>query len=291
MAGINEYYNAVPGIASTLESVESNAFWGPRSHLLLMPRLIDSATTDAGHSARTTLLRGGLLLGEVTATKRLKAWSPTATDGTQRLFGVLPHTLDMLADGTAVHRQMHVVVRGNLKASGLIVPGEASAGLDGTEFELRARQQLSGRFVLDDEPAFGNVMGGGGWVPRRLVAGDLTAGAITLTEADSGTWFILGTAAATTFHLPAITADERYGFRVRITNAQDQNLIIDTVAGGQLIVFNDIAANSVALQTAGDLIGGTFEIFGYHDGTNGKYIVIPSLWADGVLVQTLTIAT
>jgi len=283
MAGINEYYNAVPGIASTLESVESNAFWGPRSHLLLMPRLIDSATTDAGHSARTTLLRGGLLLGEVTATKRLKAWSPTATDGTQRLFGVLPHTLDMLADGTAVHRQMHVVVRGNLKASGLIVPGEASAGLDGTEFELRARQQLAGRFVLDDQPTDNNYSAGG-WIPRIIGptdsdgAGGPPITSLTLTEAHNGNWLITNTGANLTIVLPVIAADNQYGFRVRISNVQGFTLTVNTAAGNQIIAFNDDAATSVAFAQAAELIGGSFEILGYHDGTNGKYIVLPYRW-------------
>jgi hypothetical protein len=79
-----------------------------------------------------------------------------------------------------------------------------------------------------------------------------------------------GAGAAVTFTLPAV-ANVWVGWNAKFVNVAGQNMIVAGPAG-TLVTFNNAAATSVAFQTAGNLIGGSFEII--FDGTS--YLVRPS---------------
>lgn len=61
-----------------------------------------------------------------------------------------------------------------------------------------------------------------------------------------------GAAGPVTFTLPAIAANYRFGFYV----VAGQNLLVTSKEGGNIVAFNNAAANTLAFQTAGQLIGG-----------------------------------
>lgn len=270
----------LPGIQDNYTNLENVVWWGKWERQVIMAGVIDSATVDAGNTP-TTLLRAGLLMGRISTTRKLTTWNPApdgTDDGSENLFGVLLATQQTTIAGTATARIGHVLVAGNVIASGLVIPGEASAGINGTDGELRVRNQLAGRFITDDEPY---TLGVGRWRVKTVPSN----ASYTVAESDNGTWFIVeGAAGATTFTLPALTTAKRSGFNIRITNAVGQNLTIAAPGSDDtLVAFNDLTADSVVLSTAGELIGGTFEILGI---TSGKYIVVPMLWEG----QTPTIA-
>lgn len=257
----------LPGIDSILETTEAELTWGKREQQVVIGGVLDSATTDAGNGT-TTILRPGLLLGRIETTKKWKAWSATATDGSENLWGVLLFDQSMLnAAGVAKDRWFgYCLVGGNVKASKLIVPGNASAGINGdaNELLLRALMTQTGRFRLDDEP-FGNP--GFGYRAVRIKTADYT-----ILESDNGVLFHTEGASGTViFTLPVMRA----GFRCTIAVTADQIVRVDSNPADTLIVGNDIAGDRVSLATATELIGGVFDIIGL---ASGKALVVPHLW-------------
>jgi hypothetical protein len=117
--------------------------------------------------------------------------------------------------------------------------------------------------------------------PRRNVLAK-TADYVVLGTEPAGTVFTTrGAAGAVNFTLPQATP-QRAGLWYRFKNAVDQNLTVTATPADSLIVFNDLTADSIALSTAGQKIGGEIEVF--CDGT--------SWFAAGVSVaHTFTIAT
>lgn len=90
-----------------------------------------------------------------------------------------------------------------------------------------------------------------------------------------------GAAGAVTFTLPTVTA-AMSGSYVTFVAVANQNMIVAGSAG-ELVTFNDAAANSVAFQTGGEIIGGRFDAF--CDGTS---------WIISIIAeesQTVTVTT
>lgn len=104
----------------------------------------------------------------------------------------------------------------------------------------------------------------------------------TITTADLGKLFTnRGDTDAITFTLPA-AASTPSGSWVKFLAVADFSLAV-AGATGELVVFNDAAANSIAMATASEIIGGGFEAI--CDGTS--WLVYPL----GTETQTVTIAT
>lgn len=266
----------IPGIDTILETTEAELTWGQRGQAVVLGGLIDSACTDAGNST-TTILRPGLLLGRIESTKKWTPWSATGTNGSENIAGVLMFDQAMLnAAGTAKDRWFgYVLAGGNLKASKIIVPGGASAGINGDANELLIRALLTqtGRFRLDDE-LWGNP--GFGYRAVKIKTADYT-----ILESDNGTLFTTeGAAGAVIFTLPVMRA----GFRCTIAVCAAQNVTLTSNPADTLIGLNDIAADTIALSTGSEQIGGVFDIIGL---ASGKALVVPHLWE----AQTATLAS
>lgn len=273
-------FGLIPGITADRVTQESQVWWGQRERALVFTATcpISSAATDAGN-VPTTLLRAGLLLGRITATQLLVPWDPTASDGSQHIYGVLMLGLNMLdATGTAATRYVGwVMIGGNVRASALVIPGESAAGIDGKDKELQVRAALTqtGRFLLDDEFQ-GNCFGG--W--QRIVT---KAADYTVVEADNNTLFLNSTQAIN-LTLPA----PRPGFRIMIYGIADFTIKVTAAVAGQLIAYNDAAANSVSFETAGQILGTAIEVLGI---STSKYIVIVHAWGDKAVANAATITT
>lgn len=266
------------GVPATEVVNPHGAQWGRLFDMKFLSAQIDGSSRDTGNTGYTSVLRPGLVLGKVASSGKLKQWDPTATDGTAKPWGILAHAMAMTQSGTDQDRfSAMVYVGGSITPQGVLVPGNTAYGLDGDDEEYNLRAQLSPGFVFSDDP-LGCLTGKAGGVM-------IAAASATLSEIHNGNLIVVrGATGAVTLTLPA---SPKKGLRYRIQNVSDQNLILAAGTADTMVVFNDLTADSVALQTAGDLIGGGFEVIG--DGTG--WLVIPHVWSDGVIVQTLTIAT
>ena len=242
-------YTGLPGMNTPALSTENVFLWGPDTWYLTKGVQIDSAATDAGGSP-TTDLRPGLVLGTITSSGNVTAYSPTATDGSQVASGILfagVRMLDPLSNNAAAQLGV-MIVAGPVKGASLY-------GID-----QNARGQLFGRIICDDD-LVGNRFG---W--RDTVA---KTGNYTVTVADRDTIFTTtGNAAPLTFTLPA----PQKGLKYRFLNTVGQNMLV-TAPAGKLVAFNNAAATTVALQTAGNLIGSGFEIVS--DEAGAKWLACP----------------
>jgi len=268
-------YNLLPSIQDIRENVEAEVTWGPwdLNRHYLVPALISGAARDAGNST-TTVLRPGLLVGMARAAGNyvVKEWTPNSAgagtpDGYQYLAGVLVFDLSTQLQGANADRWGFILVGGNVKAKSLIVPGNASAGIDADAAEYNVRSLLAGRFMFDDMYHEYLVSGANGGY-RAII--NRTAD-LVLVEADHASMFTtLGAAGAVTFTLPAVTNNK--GMRFMFFNAVDQNMAVASAAANQLITFNNAAASSVTFSTAGNKIGASVEIIGIG---SSKWIVRP----------------
>lgn len=108
------------------------------------------------------------------------------------------------------------------------------------------------------------------------------AASYTVTTGDFGKFFTTrGATGAITFTLPAVTAGMA-GAAVEFFNIADQDMIVAGTAG-ELVTFNDAAANSVATSTSSEQIGS--HIKAICDGTS--WLIILSTEE----TQTATVAT
>lgn len=106
--------------------------------------------------------------------------------------------------------------------------------------------------------------------------------AYTVTAQDGGKIFTnRGDTDAITFTLPAVSAAVT-GMRVWFYAVAGQNLAVAGTAG-ELVTFNDAAANSVTLSTSSEIIGGCIEAV--CDGTSWLIILHTEE------TQTATVAT
>lgn len=267
--------NMVPGLRDVMETVE-NQFWvGRYENQIWDQGVILASAVDAGNTNGTSALRSGLILGKVTSTGKLKQWDPTATDGSERIYGILGPMVSMTYGTTTVDRFLGMIlVGGQVDPAKLIVPGSTAMGISGNANEFAIRAQLWPRITLYND--FAGVRNGT-W--KDVVA--KTAN-YTVTTADADTLFTnRGAAGSVTFTLPATASKGlRFGFFV----VADQNVVVASGTADTMVVFNDAAADSIAFSTASEKIGAMIEVIG--DGTG--WLTLVHLGAE---TQTPTIAT
>lgn len=259
-------YGGLPGIGSLRQTAEKVVWWGRQERLLdIAERMVDSTAVDAGNTP-TTELRAGLLLGIKTSDNNLYQWDGDATDGTEVIAGVLLRDISMLdADGVVEDKYAHVLLAGPLKARDLLIQGTLfTSHAD----EHLARRQLTagGRFLLDDEYTSGAGFLGAP-LKTKTVAGDTT-----VTAADNGTLFIATTADAD-FTLPTLEA----GLVFEFLRASDHEMAVISAEGDNIIVGNDLSADSVTFTTAGQQIGAMVRVRSVYVGTTLKWLMdLPS---------------
>lgn len=257
-------YGIVPGIRDAVETYE-NQFWvGRRESAFYEDKFIDGSARDTGNTANTAILRPGLLMGEIAATGKLVQWAPSASDGSQFIFGILDSSLNMLRLNANQDRFTGMIfMSGVVQANKLIIPGNASLGIAGDANEWNVRTQLSNRNILVADPTNGfKAAPFGGWLGYKTKTADYTV----LTSDNNIMFDNRGAGAGVNFTLPTTPYSYlRYGFYV----IADQAVTV-TAAAGKLVAYNNAAATSVALSTALKKIGGFIEIVG--DGTSWRLI-------------------
>lgn len=280
-----QFANSMPGIREAVETFENVLYAGRYELQLWDSGILLSSETDSGNTDYTDVLRAGLPVGLVRSGAndgKFRVWDLANTDGSQYLHGFLGHNVstDHLVGGSQ-DRLVQVLVGGNLIADNIIVPGETDKGIAGNALEYEIRAQVGSRFNFwgqDDANGsyYWHKVMQSGW--RTVLA---KTADYTVLDSDHDVLFTnRGDADAINFTLPA-TAKRglRFGFMV----VADQNVTLTAGTADTLVVFNDAAADSVALSTVSEKIGGMFEVIG--DGTG--WLVRPSLWE----AQTATIVT
>jgi hypothetical protein len=242
---MTDVYGMAPGLTTARETYEAEFRWGSQFQGIMAGALIDGSTIDSGNSP-TYELRPGLLLGQVISTGKWKQYSPTASDGTEVANAVLMEAIRMQDfSGNNVDRFYGLLVGGPVQASKII-------GLDNM-----ARQQMD-KFIFDD--IFG-LMGNHWFGFKRF---QTKTANYTVVANDNYTHFDnLGAGGAVTFTLPPILPGYMFAFSV----VADQNVLVTSSEGGNIVGFNNAVASTVSFQTGGARIGGTFKIYSNPAGT------------------------
>lgn len=252
----------VPGIGADRTVAESEILWGSdqaRNAVLWKGMVISGAARDAGNSP-TTVLRPGLLMGVVTTTGELEEWDADASDGTENLAAILDTELRAQDfDATNQDRVFRAIVsRAALKVRSLLIQGSA---LVGHADEYLARRQLRyAGFVLDDDP-FGYKAG----QPRFAT---VTGASDTLTADENGTTLFYSNAGAVAVTLPAIQP----GLEFTVIRTADEELVVSSAAGDDIIVGHDLSADSVTFTTGGQQIGTNLRFRSAYVGGTLKWI-------------------
>jgi len=271
-------YGALPGITSIRQNAEKAVWWGREHFNLDFSNLtIVSTAVDAG-SSPTTDLRAGLLLGKVTASGKLTTWNPDAADGSEVVAGVLLRDLSMLSDeGVAEDKYGHVLIAACVRSADLLIEGTVFTS---SADQYLARNQMvgSGRFVFDDDVLAGSAFLG---CPLRTI--NDTTQALTPTVAQNGSRFTLSNAATVTVTLPALKAGLVYEF----LRTGDEEFIVASAEGDNLIVGNDLSADSITFTTAGNHIGACVRVEGIYVAGTAKWLVTLPNVPIGTGVNTL----
>lgn len=249
----------MPGMGDATMTIERELTWGEIKAWQITGVKLDSATVDAGNTP-TTILRRGLILGQVTATGEYKHYTVGATDGSQIPVGVLYQDVDMLVDGVAANKFGRMLISGQIKKSQLL------------GFDEEVRRCFHGRFIFDDL-----LVGSPSSYP---VVEAKTADYTIVLRDNNKTFTNQGAAGAVVFTLPTCAVGLRFRFFVEA----NQNVTI-TAASGKLVAFNNAVATSIAYTTANEKVGAGVEIVANADGS--KWLAINSLGSE---TQTPTIS-
>lgn len=254
---------ATPGFGAAAYTAEREILWGrDDQHLPVLFRntIISGATRDAGNTP-TTLLRRGLLLGKVDATGELEEWDADATDGTQNFISVLNCELRAQDfDANNIDRAFATLLRGPVIASMLLIEGAAFVG-HAHEF-LARRVMVQAGFIFDDDPQ-GFFTG----IAARTAL--VTGTTDTLTAAETGTRLFYNNAASVTVTLPAI----KPGLSFDLVRAADEELIIVSAEGDNVVVGNDLSADGITFTTASEHLGVAIHVESVYIGSTLKWLI------------------
>jgi hypothetical protein len=256
----------VPGVGTERTTYESEIMWGAdqaRNAVLWKSAVISGTTRDAGNTP-TTVLRPGLILGIITATGEYEQWDSASTSGTEVIAGVLDAEMRIQDfDAANQDRVFRVIVaRAPMKARQLLIKG---VSLVGHADEYVARRMLAASYhILDDDT--NNLKTGTAFGSRPTL---VTAASETLTAASSGTTRFYSNAAAVAVTLPAVKA----GLTFDIVRYADEEIVVSSAEGDNMIVGNDKSADSVTFTTAGQQIGARIRVVGVYDGAVLKWLV------------------
>lgn len=254
-------YGAMPGSSALVEASESQVWWGREFGTLHADQLIGSAAVDAGNTP-TTVLRAGLILAVKESDGLLYPFDPDSTTaGLNVAHAVLDRSISMLNNqGSAANKQGHVLLAGALRGSKLLIEGAALIGHT-AEHQVRRQLEATGRYFFDTKMRNGAACLGG------ALAHKAASGATAVGVADNGMMFV-ASGADTTFTLPTIAEGLVYDFLM----ASDHEMVIASAEGDNMIVGNDLSADSITFTTAGQQIGARCKVYGIRIGATLKWL-------------------
>ncbi len=231
----NEDSYLPPGVTTVDYSIQwAGQFGRPESQWNWGDKRISGAARDAGHST-TTILRPGLLMGVVTATKLWKEWNPAGTDGSQWIRGVLLNAVNTQRNGANQNRLTgRIAMFGDYKCAQLLIPGESTYGIIGKDSEFLVRDGVIGQFRLDDFQA------------NQIRTAIITADTTLDYTYHGATISNLGASASVALTLPT----PRPGFRLDLRVDAGQTIVLNSSASNEFIPASGTPANSVTLSAS-----------------------------------------
>lgn len=154
-------HTGIPGTGNEIHTTEvdlGRMIYGNIQGFRLQPAgsIVDGASLDAGNTGFTAVLREGLIMGQVTATKKWKPFASGASDGTEIARGVLliptaiPNGLDIV--------NASILVGGVcLEPGGLCLASSATYGLAQSGAGATVRKHFAFAFQFSDD--FMNIIG------------------------------------------------------------------------------------------------------------------------------------
>lgn len=231
----DDFSYMTPGVTSLDNSIEwAGTFGRPEAYWPWGDKRISGAARDAGHST-TTILRPGLLMGVITATKMWKEWNPAGTDGSQWIRGVLMNAVNTQRAGANQNRLVGRVAQfGDFKGAQLLIPGESTYGIVGKDSEFLVRDGLIGQFRLDDFQA--------NQIRTCIITADTT-----LDYTYHGAMITnLGATASVALTLPT----PRPGFRLRFLTAAAYTMVLGSSASNEFVPQSGTPATSITLSAS-----------------------------------------
>lgn len=231
----------LPGMGDEYLTQEQQIWFGREEQQLFLGGVIDADTVDSGNTSYTTILRPGLAMGVIRSSGQLTHWDPYATDGSHVLAGFFIGQQNMGFYGVTAERMVGgILVKGNVYGSRLLIPAQTTYGISGKTYEFLLREQMAGRFLIDDDPVSSMM---------SLKYEEAIADA-TIVKAQNNTLFTLQTAAGAdvTLTLPAPVPGLKFGF-LNVNTTAGTELILEGPATGEYWVAG-AAANNVTI--AGD---------------------------------------
>ena len=148
--------NLIPGMGAEAFNTDTDVadilYGSPHLHVLLNYARVDGAARDAGNSP-TTILRTGLVMGQVTATGKWKQWTSGAVDGSQVARGILlAFGVNTQYDDADADRFLAtILVAGYVNPEALCIGSSASYGLARTGEGLEVRTSLLHNIKFSDD--------------------------------------------------------------------------------------------------------------------------------------------
>ena len=240
---------SIPGLETVLETVQNQFWWGPASQQTFLPVCVSGATRDAGNTV-TTVVRGGMLMGRILSSGKIVQWGHGATDGSEKIVGILPAPLKMTdSDGNDKDRYTYLYVGGNAMSDRILIPASAAEGIVDAALEFCVANQLQALGIkLDRHYHYGNAFQFGARPQLLTTAEAATNNAVTVAKTDHGTTFLMtsaGTAADgnVTFTVPTAVKGLVLHFSADIAT---HSAILDVV-DNELVVPGDVAADTLTL--------------------------------------------
>lgn len=264
--------DSIPGFSAIKETEESQ-IWatGPDNNhkRFEMKAHVDDGVVDAGNTPTTTL-RGGLVMGLRDADGKVYKYDADATNGDQKVVGILPKHLSMLdRDGTAEDKFTKLLTAGIIKSvTDLIGYDKAAlAVLARIGFTFAQLDPHGSAFLLHPKA-------------RYFKDGTALSGAYTVLDSDHGCMLVAVTAAMN-FTMPDLATVGK-GFSVLLFNAIDANMIV--TAAANTILAGDAGgapSTTITFSTANRKMGACVLMYADYASDGGSLAWYPIISGGG----------
>lgn len=259
--------DSVPGFTAIKETEEAQ-IWaaGPDNNhkRFLQKAKIKSTVTDSGNTGYTTTLRAGRVMGLKDSDGLLYLYDADATDGTQKVVGLLPR-YQYMGDRDGVVEDKFT----SILTAGIVKNITDLYGYDKSAIAVLARIG----FTFAQLDPHGSCFG---FHPKARYFKDGTAlsGAYTVVDGDHGC-ILTAVTAAMNFTMPDLATVGK-GFQILLFNAIDANMIV--TAAANTILTGDAGgapSTTITFSTSNRKMGASVLMYADYAADGGSLAWLP----------------